>query len=80
MFHLCRNQVVTLPQVFFKHFARKNQLLGLFVNGTLVKNKLMFYLVFVKEKTDLKTTSKSFLTNIQSFICNFVFEMTTTYF
>ena len=73
MFHLCRNQVVTLPQVFFKHFARKNQLLGLFVNGTLVKNKLMFYVVFVKKKkTDLKRTPKSFLTNIQSFICNFV--------
>ena len=72
MFHLCRNQVVTLPQVCFKHFARKNQLLGLFVNGTLVKNKLMFYLVFVKEKTDPKRTLKSFLMNIQSFICNFV--------
>ena len=31
---------VTLPQVFFKHFASKNQLPGLFVRGTLVKNGL----------------------------------------
>ena len=28
---------VTFPQVFFKHFACKNQLPGLSVSGTLVK-------------------------------------------
>ena len=31
---------VTLPQVFFKHFAGKNQLPGLSVSGTLVENGL----------------------------------------
>ena len=47
MFHLCRNQVagfyeqnVTLPQLFFKHFASKNQLPGLSVKGILVENEL----------------------------------------
>ena len=30
----------TLPQVFFKHFASKNQRRGLFINGTLVENGL----------------------------------------
>ena len=47
MFHLCRNQVVgfywqnvTLPQVFFKHFASKNQLPGFYISGTLVENEL----------------------------------------
>ena len=32
---------VTLPQVFFKHFANKNQQPGLSVRGTLVENGLM---------------------------------------
>ena len=32
---------VTLPQVFFKHFASKNQLPGLSVTGTLVENGLI---------------------------------------
>ena len=27
-----------LPQVFFKHFASKNQLPGFYISGTLVKN------------------------------------------
>ena len=47
-FNLCRNQLVgfyeqnaTVPQVFFKHFASKNQLPGLSISGTLVKNRLM---------------------------------------
>ena len=31
---------VTLPQVFFKHFASKKQLPGLHVSGTLVENGL----------------------------------------
>ena len=31
---------VTLPQVFFKHFASKNQLPGLSISGTLAKNGL----------------------------------------
>ena len=30
----------TLPQVFFKHFACKNQLPGLSISGTLVENGL----------------------------------------
>ena len=29
---------VTLPQVFFKHFASKNQLPGLSISGTLAGN------------------------------------------
>ena len=33
-------QNVTLPQVFFKHFASKIQLPGLPVSGTLVENGL----------------------------------------
>ena len=47
MFHLCGDQVVTLyqqnvtlPQVFFKYFASKNQLPGLSVSGILVENGL----------------------------------------
>ena len=32
---------VTLPQVFFKHFASKNQLPGLSIIGTLVENGLI---------------------------------------
>ena len=31
---------VTLPQVFFKHFANNNQLSGLSVSGPLVENGL----------------------------------------
>ena len=30
-----------LPQVFFKHFASKNQLSGLSISGTLVENGLL---------------------------------------
>ena len=40
-------QNVTLPQVFFKHFASKNQLPGLSISGTLLENELMQYLVFM---------------------------------
>ena len=43
--HLWKSDIlskdVTRPQVFFKHFASKNQLPGLFVNGTLIENGLM---------------------------------------
>ena len=31
---------VTLPQVFFKHFANKNQLPGFYISETLVENGL----------------------------------------
>ena len=31
---------ITLPQMFFKHFASKNQLTGLSVGGTLVETGL----------------------------------------
>ena len=31
---------VTLPQVFFKHFACKNQLLGFYISRTLIENGL----------------------------------------
>ena len=41
---LCKRDIssknVTLPQVFFKHFASKNQLPGFYVSGTLVENGL----------------------------------------
>ena len=47
MFQLWINQVVgfyqqnvTLPQVVFKHFTRKNQLSGFYISGTLVENGL----------------------------------------
>ena len=33
--------IIPLPQVFFKHFANKNQLPGLSVTGTLVENGLI---------------------------------------
>ena len=38
---------VALPQAIFKHFASKNQLSGLSVNGTLVENglKYIFFLL-----------------------------------
>ena len=38
LIHLYLN--VTLPQVFFKHFASKNQLPGFYISGTLVENEL----------------------------------------
>ena len=52
MFHLWINQVVafyvtvnvTLPQVFFKHFARESQLPGFCINGALVENGLVISL------------------------------------
>ena len=34
------DRMSTLPQVFFKLFASKNQLTGLSVSGTLVENGL----------------------------------------
>ena len=33
---------ITLPQVFFKHFASKNQLHCFYINWTLVEKRLMF--------------------------------------
>ena len=33
---------VTLPQVFFKHFARKNHLPVFYISGTLVKDAIIF--------------------------------------
>ena len=33
-------QNVTLPQVFFRHFASKNQLPGFCISGALVENGL----------------------------------------
>ena len=38
--YLCLH--LTLPQVFFKHRASKNQLPGLSVNGTLVEKKVKY--------------------------------------
>ena len=32
--------IIPLPQVFFKHFANKNQLPGFYISGTLVENGL----------------------------------------
>ena len=37
---------VTLPQVFFKHFASKNQLPGFYISGILVKNGLILWKKF----------------------------------
>ena len=34
---------MTVPQVFFKHFASENQLPGLSVSGTLVENGLRIF-------------------------------------
>ena len=39
---------VTLPQVFFKYFASKNQLPGFSISGTLVENELNTFVIFVK--------------------------------
>ena len=43
--HLRKSDILSknagLPQVFFKHFASKNQLPGLPINGTLVANGLI---------------------------------------
>ena len=33
--------IVTLSQVFFKHFVSKNQLPGFYISETLVENGLM---------------------------------------
>ena len=38
---------VTLPQVFFKHFASKSQLLGFYISGTLVENGLIQLHVYI---------------------------------
>ena len=42
--HLWKSDIlskdVTLPQVFFKHFASKNQLPGFYISRTLVENGL----------------------------------------
>ena len=38
--HLWKRENVALPQVFFKHFACKNQLPGFYISGTLVENGL----------------------------------------
>ena len=55
--HLWKSDIlskdVTFPQVFFKHFASKNQLPGFYINGTLVENGLK------------KTCQQSFLQPIQ---------------
>ena len=40
---------VTLPQVFFKHFASKNQLPGLSIIETLVENGLMLEAQFGRD-------------------------------
>ena len=37
---------VTLPQVFFKHFASKNQLPGFYISGTLVENGINIWSKF----------------------------------
>ena len=39
------DQNVTLLQVFFKHYASKNQLCGFYISGTLVKNGLITGLI-----------------------------------
>ena len=49
---------VTLPQVFFKHFANKNQQPGLSVRGTLVENGLM------SKQNDLKYNILNYLSSI----------------
>ena len=43
------DHIIPLPQVFFKHFANKNQLPGFYIGGTLVENEL-------KEKKPSKIT------------------------
>ena len=53
-------QNVTLPQVFFKHFASKNQLPGFYISGTLVENGLI-KLSMVNVKTQDLCTHSCFL-------------------
>ena len=49
--HLWKSDIlskdVTFPQVFFKHFASKNQLPGFYTSGTLIKNGLSSSFVFI---------------------------------
>ena len=42
----------TLPEVYFKHFASKNQLPGLSVSGILVKNGMKVIAFFLLAFTD----------------------------
>ena len=37
------DHIIPLPQVFFKHFANKNQLPGFYISGTLIENGLIQY-------------------------------------
>ena len=43
--HLWKSDIlskdVTFPQVFFKHFASKNQLPGFYMSETLIENSLI---------------------------------------
>ena len=51
---------VTLPQVFFKLFAGKNQSPGLSVGRTLVENRLMNYIVSRKYQFSVNTFTVAF--------------------
>ena len=39
---------VTLPQVFFRHFASKNQLPGFYIKGALVGNMQDIWCIYIK--------------------------------
>ena len=64
---------VTLPQVFFKHFASKNQLTGFYISGTLVENGLKSTLNQRKplNKRELKTNSNEEVLSIAKVMTSF---------
>ena len=49
--------IIPLPQVFFKHFANKNQLPGFYISGTLVENGLSRFFIKTKDLPFLKFLS-----------------------
>ena len=63
-------QNVTLSQVFFKHSARKNQVPGLSISGTLVENGLKVILTswsFVMHKSNMSIFVAHNLNNCNRF-------------
>ena len=64
---------VTLPQVFFKDFAGKNQLPGFYISGTLVENGLIrkpkrkFYKEATKERA---VSNRTFWKIVKPFLAN----------
>ena len=61
-------QNIILPQMFFKHFGNKNQLLGLSITRTLVENWLIQRFTIFKDQTSLAFLLHSICCLINPFI------------